>query len=63
MTELEAFLKSDRQWPRYCRVRHAKMRLARATSEKDKLFWRAVLDANGSHPAPRPLAMRVEVAA
>jgi len=54
MTELQAFLKSDRQWPRYCRIGHAKAQLARAKSDKDKAFWRAVLDANGSHSAPRP---------
>lgn len=45
-TSLSCFLRFDRRWPRRLRIDHARMQLSKATSESDKEFWRAVLEAN-----------------
>ncbi len=45
-TVLEAYLKSDRQWPRYCRIAHAEYQLKNSQSDSDRVFWQAVIDAN-----------------
>ena len=44
---LEAYLKQDRQWPRYCRIVHAQYQLRRAIERDQQDFWLAVLRANG----------------
>jgi hypothetical protein len=45
--DFKEWLKEDRQWTRAMRVAHAKFRLANAGSDAEKLFWQAVLEANG----------------
>lgn len=45
--EVQAYLKSDRQWFREQRIAHARFMLATATPAR-KPFWRMVLAANGA---------------
>lgn len=43
---VEEFLKSDRQWPRELRLKHAQYQLRNAITEKTQTFWLAVIKAN-----------------
>lgn len=54
--KLKDYLKSERQWPRHCRIAHAEYQLANATSRRSKDFWRAVLKANGAFVRRPPRA-------
>lgn len=45
---LQDYLKADRQWPRHCRIGHAKLMLSMAQTKEDRAFWNAVLEANGA---------------
>jgi predicted P-loop ATPase len=45
---VQEFLKSDRQWPRRLRVKHATQRLFGAATEAERLFWQTVLSANAT---------------
>ena len=47
---IEAFLKSDRQWRREERIPHARYQLLRATTAEERSFWEAVLRANTQEP-------------
>ena len=49
--EVLAYLKSDRQWSRDCRIGHARYERDVAAKQKrtrDQEFWQFVLDANGA---------------
>lgn len=41
----DAFIKSDRQWPRHCRLLHARRRLAIAMKQNETEFWQRVIKA------------------
>lgn len=56
MQSLQAYLNSDRQWPRLLRIRRARMMEKTAQSPEDRIFWRSVLVANGVDAKGRPLA-------
>jgi hypothetical protein len=43
---VQEFLKSDRQWPRRLRIKHASKKLSAALDATEVLFWRTVLNAN-----------------
>ena len=45
--DLKDWIRQDRQWTRVMRVAHAKFKLATASTDADKLFWQAILEANG----------------
>ncbi len=55
--QVEEYILQDRQWPRSLRINHAKMQLARAIFNYEKMagthntrdtvnFWRAILQRN-----------------
>lgn len=44
------WLKQDRQWPRACRIGHARFMWRKAETATDRDFWLMVLEANGSAP-------------
>lgn len=48
MTDLQTFLKSDRQWPRHLRIAHAHMQERKVDTAGEKEFWRKVIEANGT---------------
>ncbi len=41
--KIEAYCKSERQWPRWMRIQHAEYRKKLARSDEDRRFWNAVL--------------------
>lgn len=43
-----AYLKQDRQWPRWLRIAHAQYQLRIAKTEVDRVFWREVRKANSN---------------
>lgn len=49
---VDAHLKSERQWSRRCRLEHAYLQMRRATTDKDRRFWKAVTYQIGAPPRP-----------
>lgn len=45
---IEAYLASDRQWPRHLRIQHAEYQRSIAKTEDDKRFWSAIIKRNGT---------------
>jgi hypothetical protein len=41
------YLRADLQWPRHLRIAHAVYKLKEAATKNEKLFWTAILEANG----------------
>lgn len=44
--KVKEYLESDRQWLRVHRIAHAEYQLKKSTIKEDKIFWKAVLEAN-----------------
>ena len=43
---LQEWLRADRQWPRRCRIEHARYQFSLAENEDERDFWTQVLIAN-----------------
>jgi hypothetical protein len=46
--DVQKYLKQDRQWTREMRIMRAKSQLRLAKSNREKEFWRDVLEANSN---------------
>lgn len=42
----EQAIQEDRQWPRHCRISHAKLMRKQATDVVERKVWQDVLEAN-----------------
>ncbi len=51
---LRDYLLQDRQWPRHCRIGHAKLQLSKAMTLHQKQFWQGVMQANQRHQKDNP---------
>jgi hypothetical protein len=43
---VDVFVEADRQWPRRHRLSHYKTVLGQATDDRERNFWRAILQRN-----------------
>lgn len=54
--EVTRVCKNERQWTRACRIDHARLRIASATTSEERQVWTHVLAKYGDLPPRQPVA-------